>query len=48
MSKYQKQEKDADNQAKKWLNEWNNANPITKLDGNQWTKEYWKSKGITV
>lgn len=48
MTKFRKQEKDADNQAKKWLTEWNNANPITKLDSNQWTKEYWKSKGIIM
>lgn len=45
---WKKQEKDADNQAKNWLIEWANADPVTKLDSNQWIAEYWKSKGISL
>ena len=46
--KWQKDERDADNQVQKWLLEYNNASPISKLDSNQWTKQYLESKGITL
>jgi hypothetical protein len=39
---YDKQEKEADEQVEKWLNEYEKADPITKLDGNEWTNEFFK------
>jgi hypothetical protein len=42
---YDKQEKEANEQVEKWLNEYEKADPITKLDGNEWAKEFSKQSG---
>ena len=39
---YDKQEKEANEQVEKWINEYDKADPTTKLDENEWTKEFFK------
>lgn len=41
-------ERDADLQAKKWLQEYDNSPPVTKLEAGEWTKELWRVNGIEI
>lgn len=47
-SEFKRKERETNKQVKKWLQEYGDSPPVTKLEANEWTRELWRVNGIEI